>query len=113
MVIAWPPAEARRVGADRHYLPSNVPLVKRVAAAAGDRVCAVGEAVSVNGRLETLRLARDPAGRPMPWWTGCEDLAAGDLFLLTPGTANAFDGRYFGITRGHQIVGRARLLWTR
>jgi conjugative transfer signal peptidase TraF len=113
MVVAWPPDEARLLGAQRHYLPANVPLVKRVAAAAGDRVCAVGEAVFVNGRLETLRQMSDPTGRAMPWWTGCEDLAEGDLFLLTPDVPGAFDGRYFGVTRRHQIVGRARLLWAR
>lgn len=110
-VIAWPPEPARELGAERRYLPRNVPLVKRVAAVAGDRVCAVGEAVFVNGRLETLRSASDPSGRPMPWWTGCEELSGGDLFLLTPEVADAFDGRYFGITRRSEIVGRARLLW--
>ena len=111
MVIAWPPDAARELGARRHYLPRNVPLVKRVAAAAGDRVCAVGEAIYVNGRLETLRRAADPSGRPMPWWTGCEDIADGDLFLLTSGEPDAFDGRYFGVTARRQIVGRARLIW--
>lgn len=111
MVIAWPPDDARELGAARRYLPRNVPLVKRVAAAAGDRVCAVGEAIFVNGRLETLRRSHDPSGRPMPWWTGCEEIAGGDLFLLTPDVAEAFDGRYFGVTRRRQIVGRARLIW--
>ena len=113
MVIAWPPEAARRLGAARHYLPYNVPLVKRVAAVAGDQVCAIGEAVFVNGRPIALRRASDPSGRPMPWWTGCEDVAQGDLFLLTPSVGQAFDGRYFGVTRRHQIVGRARLLWRR
>lgn len=111
LVVAWPPEEARELAAERHYLPRNVPLVKRVAAVAGDRVCAVGEAVFVNGRLETLRSERDPSGRPMPWWTGCEDLSGGDLFLLSHDVPQAFDGRYFGITRRSQIVGRARLIW--
>ena len=111
MVIAWPPDAARALGAERRYLPGNVPLVKRVAAAGGDRVCAAGEAVFVNGRLETLRRARDPSGRPMPWWTGCKTLPEGDLFLLTAGMPEAFDGRYFGITRRDRIVGRARLIW--
>lgn len=113
MVIAWPPEAARRLGAERHYLPRNVPLVKRVAAATGDQVCAVGNAVFVNGRLATLRRVSDPSGRPIPWWTGCEVIAPGDLFLLTPGDGQAFDGRYFGVTRRHQIVGRASLVWRR
>ena len=113
MVIAWAPPAARRLGAERHYLPSNVPLVKQVVAVGGDHVCAVGEAIFVNGRLETRRRAYDGAGRPMPWWTGCEDLRDGDVFLLTPGAPDSFDGRYFGITRAHEVVGSARLLWAR
>jgi conjugative transfer signal peptidase TraF len=113
MVIAWPPESARALGAERHYLPRNVPLVKRVAAAAGDTVCAIGEAIYVNGRLRALRRAADPSERPMPWWTGCEEVHQGDLFLLTPDVPEAFDGRYFGVTRGDLVVGRARLLWPR
>ena len=111
MVVAWPPEFARRLGAERRYLPGNVPLVKRVAATAGDRVCAAGEAVFVNGRLETLRRVRDPSGRPMPWWNGCETIAEGDLFLLAASVPEAFDGRYFGVTRREHVVGQARLVW--
>lgn len=110
-VIAWPPDRARALGAERHYLPRNVPMVKRVVAAAGDRVCAIGEAIFVNGRLEALRREADPAGRPMPWWTGCEVIPDGDLLLLNPAVPNAFDGRYFGVTPADLILGRARLIW--
>ncbi|HYJ51578.1 MAG TPA: S26 family signal peptidase [Allosphingosinicella sp.] len=113
MVVAWPPADARRLGSERHYLPANVPLVKRVAAAGGARVCAVGEAIFLNGHLATRRRTDDGAGRPLPWWTGCEDLREGDLFLLTPGAPDSFDGRYFGITRESDVVGAARLIWAR
>jgi conjugative transfer signal peptidase TraF len=113
MVIAWPPDEARRLGAQRHYLPANVPLVKRVAAVSGDRICAVGDAISINGRVETQRRVRDGAGRPMPWWTGCENIHQGDLFLLAPSVPDSFDGRYFGITSAQEVIGSARLLWAR
>jgi conjugative transfer signal peptidase TraF len=113
MVVAWPPDQARALGAERHYLPRNVPLVKRVAAIDGDRVCAAGSTILVNGRIVARRRAADPSGRPMPGWIGCERLAAGELFLLTPGVPEAFDGRYFGVTRGALVVGRARLVWPR
>ena len=114
MAVAWPPDEARALGAARHYLPRNVPLVKRVAAAAGDRVCARGETIFVNGRRTATRLRTDPAGRAMPWWwSGCERLRGGDLLLLSPSIPLAFDGRYFGISRSERIVGRARLVWPR
>lgn len=113
MAVAWPPAPARALGAERHYLPRNVPLVKRVAAAAGDTVCGLGAAVLVNGRLVAVRRKADPAGRPLPWWNGCARLRGGDVLLLSAEVPQAFDGRYFGVSRSEQVVGRARLLWAR
>jgi conjugative transfer signal peptidase TraF len=112
MVIAWTPEPARTLAAERHYLPSNVPLVKRVAAIAGDKVCTIGEAIWVNGRHVGARREVDGAGRGMPAWTGCHDLAAGEYFLLME-SPSSFDGRYFGVTRREDLVGRAVLLWAR
>jgi conjugative transfer signal peptidase TraF len=113
MVIAWAPDWARRLAAERGYLPAIVPLVKRVAAVPGDRVCAVGEAVYVNGRLEVLRRALDGQGRPLPWWSGCLEVEQGQLLLLMPGSAGSFDGRYFGLSERRNLVGVARLIWAR
>lgn len=110
-VAAWPPPAARRLASARRYLPASVPLVKRVAAVSGDRVCARGRALSINGRAVAFRPSRDPSGRPLPWWSGCELLRGGDLFLLSPHARHAFDGRYFGVTRSSQVIGKARLLW--
>ncbi|MGV7120829.1 S26 family signal peptidase [Sphingopyxis sp. 550A] len=113
MVIARVPVEYRMFAARRHYLPANVPLVKRVVAAAGDEVCAVGARVMVNGRLVARRLDRDGAGQPMPWWSGCRALGPGEYFLLMADSPASFDGRYFGVTDAGDIVGRAQLLWRR
>jgi conjugative transfer signal peptidase TraF len=113
IVIAWPPPPARRLAAARFYLPSTVPLVKPVAAVAGDRVCAMRERIFVNGRAAAVRRARDPSGRPMPWWSGCRLLGPGELFLLSAHVGEAFDGRYFGVTRASEVLGKARLLWAR
>jgi len=110
-VAAWPPAAARRLAAERRYLPVNIPLVKRVAATRGDRVCAIGEAVFVNGRLAAARRRQDRSGRLLPWWTGCSRLRRGELLLLTRGGADSFDGRYFGISSRHHVIGRASPLW--
>jgi conjugative transfer signal peptidase TraF len=112
MVIAWTPRPARELAAARHYLPANVPLVKRVAAAAGDRVCAAGRAVSINGTRVAMRQRSDGAGRPMPWWSGCRRLGQREYFLLMD-RRDSFDGRYFGVTRSEDLVGRTVLLWKR
>jgi conjugative transfer signal peptidase TraF len=112
MVVAWAPASARRLAARRGYLPARVPVVKHVAAATGDRVCAAGVEIRVNGRSIARRRKADAAGRPMPWWRGCRDLARGESFLLND-RPDSFDGRYFGITSRSQILGPAVLLWRR
>ena len=113
MVIAWPPAAARQLAAHRRYLPANVPLVKRVAAVAGDTICGVDRTVTVNGRAVALRRAADAGGRPLPAWQGCIRLAPGMVFLLMTETPDSFDGRYFGPTAARDIIGRATPLWLR
>lgn len=112
MVIAWTPAPARELAARRHYLPANVPLVKHLAAAAGDRVCAAGRTISINGRPVAVRQAYDAAGRPMPWWMGCRKLRENEYFLLMD-SASSFDGRYFGVSRNGDVLGLAELLWVK
>jgi conjugative transfer signal peptidase TraF len=113
MVAAWPPGRARRLAAARHYVPSRVPLLKRVEATAGDRICAWGSSVFVNGTKAAVRRRADRLRRPLHWWTGCRRLEPGELFLLSAQSPEAFDGRYFGVTRPSQVVGEARLLWAR
>ena len=113
MVIAWVPQPARQLAAERHYIPANVPLVKRVAAVPGDSVCALGQEIFVRGRWVAERRVGDGMGRPMPWWSGCVLLRDGDYFLLMSDAPASFDGRYFGITHRGDIVGQARLLWRR
>ena len=111
MAVAWPAPAARELAAVRRYLPRNVPLVKQVSAVEGDRVCARGKMISVNGRPLARRATHDPAGRRLPWWSGCRRLEPGELFLLSPHQPLAFDGRYFGITQAWRVLGRATLAW--
>lgn len=112
MVIAWAPDGPRALAAARHYLPGNVPLVKRVAAVPGDRVCAMAHRILVDGREISTRRTHDAAGRPMPWWRGCTTLRDGAVLLLMNAPAS-FDGRYFGPTRPDDVIGKATLLWAR
>jgi len=113
MVIARVPDPSRMMAAERRYIPANVPLVKRVAAAAGDEVCALGREIFVNGTWVVERRVSDAKGRPMPWWSGCVRLHGRQLFLLMSDNPGSFDGRYFGVTDGGLVVGKARLLWAR
>lgn len=113
MVIARLPDPWRMMAAQRRYIPANVPLVKRVAAVAGDEVCALGQEIFVNGKWVVERRIADAKGRPMKWWSGCVRLRGRQLFLLMSDSPASFDGRYFGVTEGGLVVGKARLLWAR
>lgn len=112
MVLAWAPDTARALAARRHYLPGNVPLIKRVAAGAGDRICGHGATITVNGVAVATRLRRDRQHRPLPAWLGCRTLGEGEYLLLMP-NAESFDGRYFGPTTRRAILGKVTPLWTR
>lgn len=113
IAIARLPVAVRDLAARRRYIPADVPLVKRVAGVAGDRACAVGDVITIQGRRVAARLAGDRLGRPLPWWSGCVWLRDGALFLLSSETPDSFDGRYFGSTRADELIGKATLLWAR
>lgn len=113
VVIAKVPDPWRMMAAQRRYIPANVPLVKRVAAVAGDEVCALGQEIFVNGKWLAERRLADAQGRSLPRWNGCVRLRGRQLFLLMADSPASFDGRYFGVTEGGLVVGKARLLWAR
>ncbi|HSX57042.1 MAG TPA: S26 family signal peptidase [Sphingomonas sp.] len=111
-VIARLPRPFRALAAQRGYLPANVPLVKRVEAAASDSVCALGPAIFVNGKRIAMRRMLDAQGRAMPHWQGCVRLRAGEFLLLMP-HPDSFDGRYFGVSGAADLIGPAQRLWAR
>lgn len=113
MVIARVPEAWRSIAAQRRYIPANVPLVKQVAAVAGDEVCGLGPVIFVNGLELLQRQAADAKGQPLPWWNGCVRLRGRQVFLAMPDNPASFDGRYFGVTDGDLVVGKADLLWPR
>lgn len=81
--------------ATRAFTDARDRFIKRVAAAAGDEVCASGDEVSINGAMVAHREARDAGGRALPTWSGCRILSADELLLLGD-TPDSFDGRYWG-----------------
>ena len=109
-VIASLAEPYRTLAARRGYLPRGVPLVKRVAAIPGDRICARGAAISIDGKVAAVRKEVDARGRKVPAWSGCADLRNGEYLLLGE-SPWSFDGRYTGLTKGSEIIGRAVFLW--
>ena len=97
---------------DGGYLPRGVPLLKRVAALPGQRVCRTGLALTVDGVPMGDALDRDRRGRPLPVWQGCRLVAAGELFLMNWQVRDSLDGRYFGPLPAASVIGRATPLYT-
>lgn len=113
LVAVAPPQRLGRWMAVRGYLGENVPLLKHVAAKAGQRVCRIGNVVSVDGPLVAVARTRDRLGRPLPVWRGCRTLGAGELLLLNPAHNDSLDGRYFGPLPTATVLGRAIPILTR
>jgi type IV secretory pathway protease TraF len=111
-VIARLPSAAARLAAERGYLPITVPVVKRIAAEAGERVCERSRVLSIDGRPVARALVEDSDGRPLPAWSGCDPLARGEYLLLGDGAPDSYDSRYFGPVEASAILGRAIALWT-
>ena len=107
LVAITPPARLARWLSVRGYLPEGLPLLKHVAAKAGQRVCRIGDVVSVDARPVAIARARDGRGRPLPVWQGCRALKMGELLLLNPARPDSLDGRYFGPLPASAIIGRA------
>jgi conjugative transfer signal peptidase TraF len=106
------PAPIARIADERRYLPKSIPLLKQVAAVAGDRVCEPQGVVRVNDVVMARSLLRDGAGRPLSAWDGCRALGDQELFLIGLSDAASFDSRYYGPVTVESVIGVAVPLWT-
>lgn len=94
------------------YLPTGVPMLKRVLALPGQIVCRNDLAISVDGIEMGLARERDARGRPLPVWLGCRVIASDDVFLMNRQSADSLDGRYFGPIPASAVIGQALPVWT-
>jgi conjugative transfer signal peptidase TraF len=113
LVAAMPPEPLATALDLNGYLPLGVPLLKRVLALSGQRVCRLGTAISVDALVLTARAReRDARGRPLPSWRGCHRVAEDEVFLMNWDSDDSLDGRYFGVLPRSAIIARAIPIWT-
>jgi conjugative transfer signal peptidase TraF len=86
------------------------PLLKAVAAVAGDRVCTLAGELVVNGVARAPIAAVDHRGRALPHWVGCRRLDAGELFVFSARVPDSFDSRYYGPVRLGDVLGVYKLV---
>ena len=111
IVLVPLPATAAALAAQRGYLPTRVPLLKRVGAVAPQHVCIVAGQVRIDGVPTAAALPADRLGRPLPSWPHCRPLAEGELFLLSVTNPASFDSRYFGPVSASVLIGVAHPVW--
>lgn len=115
VVCAGEPEAARYVGPGG--CPNGLePLVKPVAAVAGDVVIVTAHGVAVNGEAieNTAPLIRDDAGRALhPVPEGIYAVESGNVWLLSSHDVRSFDSRYFGPVPVSAVLAVARplLVW--
>lgn len=111
IVLVPLPAEAAALAAQRGYLPTRVPLLKRIGAVAPQEVCIAGGIVRIDGVPSAVVLRADRLGRPLPSLQLCRHLEPGELFLLSVTNPASFDSRYFGPVSASTVIGVAHPVW--
>lgn len=110
LVLVQLPKSIQDFAAARHYLPAHVPLIKRIAALAGDQVCVESDLVLVNGEARAQLLKQDHSGRALVPWNECRRLKDQEVFLLAP-IIDSFDSRYFGPIARSAVQAKLVPLW--
>lgn len=116
VVAICPSAAVLAIAIPRHYLepgscPGHVePLLKHIAAIAGDRIDVSERAISVNGTPlpSSGRFARDCGGRPLPRLpAGRYTVPPHRVWVYAP-VGRSWDSRYYGALPDSGILGTAR-----
>lgn len=110
IVLARLPPHVAAFAGQRGYLPSNMPILKRIGAVSPQSVCVHEQRVHIDGAVMATARTHDSAHRPLQAWPQCRRLSDGELFLLSDTNPASFDSRYFGPIAASAMLGIARPL---
>jgi conjugative transfer signal peptidase TraF len=120
-LLICPTGVAEKVSIERQYRAKSfgcgdgyAPLLKPIAAWAGDTVTVNEGGVAVNGMLlaNSKQYPKDGIGRPMPLIPfGTYSVPPGTVWVISSYNRFSFDSRYFGPIRLDEKVKYAKPLW--
>ena len=120
-LLICPTGLAEKVSIEREYRVKSfgcgdgyAPLLKPIAARAGDTVTVSEAGVAVNGKLlpNSKQYPKDGIGRPMPLVAfGTYSVLPGTVWVISSYNRFSFDSRYFGPVRLDEKVQYAKLFW--
>lgn len=120
-LLICPTGLAEKVSIEREYRVKSfgcgdgyAPLLKPIAARAGDTVTLSEAGVAVNGKLlpNSKQYPKDGIGRPMPLVPlGTYTVNPGTVWVISSYNRFSFDSRYFGPVRLDEKVQYAKLFW--
>ncbi|MBI5263837.1 MAG: S26 family signal peptidase [Bradyrhizobium sp.] len=112
LVVVRPPAPLSSFLDSSGYLPTGLPMLKRVLALPGQTICRTGFTISVDNIEIGQAKERDHRDRLLPAWQGCRVLASDEIFVMNWQSADSLDGRYFGPISASAVIGKAVPVWT-
>jgi conjugative transfer signal peptidase TraF len=120
-LLICPTGIAEKVSIEREYRVESLgcgdgyaPLLKPIAARAGDTVTVSEAGVAVNGKLlpNSKQYPKDGIGRPMPLVPfGTYAVLPGTVWVISSYNRFSFDSRYFGPVNLDEKVRYAKLFW--
>jgi len=120
-LLICPTGVAEKVSIEREYRVKSfgcgdgyAPLLKPIAARAGDTVTLSQAGVAVNGKLlqNSKQYPKDGIGRPMPMVPfGTYAVLPGTVWVISSYNRFSFDSRYFGPVNLDEKVRYAKLFW--
>lgn len=120
VTLCVPDSVLARTARSRGYFMSGacpgdfMPLIKPIAALAGDRVTISARGVSINGALlpDSQALDTDTKGRRLvPAFVGERQVPAGMMFVLSSFNRLSFDSRYFGMVPVNGVQSAGAPVW--
>jgi conjugative transfer signal peptidase TraF len=120
-LLICPTEVAEKVSIEREYRVKSfgcddgyAPLLKPIAARAGDTITLSEAGVAVNGKLlqNSKQYPKDGIGRPMPLVPfGTYAVLPGTVWVISSYNRYSFDSRYFGPVNLDEKVRYAKLFW--